>query len=175
MTAAAGDRRPETVSVSRFGELRGDRPQPGSEPMLRILVGCQHAGFIAPNRDGTWGAIWKQRVAARSKVTRYPSAAEALAAVMRSGFARHLGARKASPVRWSPKASRVAGRDPRAAHGEPGDYASGDRITVAGADVSRNEDVTVVRVNQRTVTALTDGGLTLRFPLADVLGRAGAR
>jgi hypothetical protein len=97
---------PAPVSVSCWGELRAEKKIPG---VLRVLVGGQHAGAIA--RDG---AVWRAGHQARAlgKITEaeHASADEALRAVLRSGFARRLGARAASRVYWSDKARRAAAR-----------------------------------------------------------------
>src|SRR5580698_6575500 len=93
---------PPAVSVSRYGELRGD-PKRGAGRVLRVCVDGQHAGFI--ERDGqVWRAIRQPRVLAKSVTTEHASVEDALRAVLRSGFARQLGARPASPVFWSAKA-----------------------------------------------------------------------
>jgi hypothetical protein len=93
----------EPVSVSAWGELPGHRKLPG---VLQILVGGQHAGAI--ERDGdVWRASWQARVSSRITQTEHQTAVDALTAVLRSGFARRLGARKTSRVSWSQTASRL--------------------------------------------------------------------
>jgi hypothetical protein len=91
---------PEPVSVTCWGELRGEKKIPD---VLRVLVGGQHAGAIM--RDGTiWRAGHQARVLGPVAETEHASAEEALARVLRSGFARRLGARAASHVYWSDRA-----------------------------------------------------------------------
>jgi len=101
---------PAPVSVSKWGELRGERTLPGC---LRVLVGGQHAGG-AEYKDGVWVACWHTAAYGRGRssdrITEHPTAEEAVAAVVRSGWAKHLGARKASRVSWTPKARRMAAR-----------------------------------------------------------------
>jgi hypothetical protein len=95
---------PEPVRVSCWGELRGEKKIPG---LLRVLVGGQHAGAIM--RDGAvWYAGHQARVLGPVTETEHATAEEALKRVLRSGFARRLGARAASPVYWSDKARRAA-------------------------------------------------------------------
>jgi hypothetical protein len=97
---------PEPVRVTCWGELRGEKKVPG---ILRVLFGGQHAGAIA--RDGAvWHAGHQARVLGPVAETEHATAEEALARVLRSGFARRLGARSASRVYWSDKARRVASR-----------------------------------------------------------------
>jgi hypothetical protein len=98
---------PEPVYVSRWGELTGERKVGGV--VLRVLVGGQHAGAIAPDGD-RWRASHRARTLSRPRETEHATAEEALRAVLRSGFARHLGARAASRVHWSGKARRAAAR-----------------------------------------------------------------
>ena len=77
--------------------------------LLAVLVGGQHAGAI--ERDGTmWRAGHQARVLGKVTETEHASADEALRAVLRSGFARHLGARATSRVHWSDKARQAAAR-----------------------------------------------------------------
>ena len=97
---------PKPVRVSWWGELRGEKKIPA---LLRVLVGGQHAGAIM--RDGAvWHAGHQARALGPVTETEHATAAEALRAVLRSGFARRLGARAASPVYWSDKARRAASR-----------------------------------------------------------------
>ncbi len=98
---------PVPVSVTRWGELPGERKARGV--VLRVLVGGQHAGSIAPDGD-VWRACHQARTLSRRRETEHASAGEALRAVLRSGFARTLGARAASAVHWSDKARRVVSR-----------------------------------------------------------------
>jgi hypothetical protein len=98
---------PEPVSVTRWGELRGERTARGV--VLRVLVGGQHAGSFAPDGD-RWRASHRARVLGPVAETEHATAEEALARVLRSGFARRLGPRAASHVYWSDKARRAASR-----------------------------------------------------------------
>jgi hypothetical protein len=94
------------VRVTCWGELRGEKKLPG---VLRVLVDGQHAGAIM--RDGgVWRAGHQARVLGPVAETEHASPEEALARVLRSGFARRLGARAASSVYWSDKARRAASR-----------------------------------------------------------------
>ena len=81
--------------------------------VLRVLVAGQHAGAIE-HVGSTWTAHWFAGMTAsgsmRDRVTEYASADEALRAVVRSAWARRLGARAASRVHWSDRARRAAGR-----------------------------------------------------------------
>jgi Arc/MetJ family transcription regulator len=92
--------------VTCWGELRGERRLPG---VLRVLVDGQHAGAIERNGT-TWHAARRARALGRVQVTEHPTVEDALRAVLRSGFARQLGARAASPVFWSDRARRAAAR-----------------------------------------------------------------
>src|SRR5262245_599395 len=97
---------PEPVRGSCWGELRGEKKIPG---LLRVLVGGQHTGAIT--RDGAvWYAGHQARVLGPVTETEHATAEEALKRVLRSGFARRLGARAASPVYWSARARRAASR-----------------------------------------------------------------
>jgi hypothetical protein len=97
---------PEPVRVTCWGELRGEEKIPGA---LRVLVGGQAAGGV--RRDGAvWRAGHQVRALSRWSWTEHASAEEAVARVLRSGFARRLGARAASRVYWSDKARRAAAR-----------------------------------------------------------------
>jgi hypothetical protein len=94
------------VRVSCWGELRGEKKLPG---VLRVLVDGQTAGAI--ERDGAmWRAAHQARFLGPATETEHANAEEALAAVLRSGVARRLGARKGSRVYWSDKAQRAARR-----------------------------------------------------------------
>jgi hypothetical protein len=77
--------------------------------LLAVMVAGQHAGAIAREGDG-WAACHQARTLAPARETKHATADEAVRAVLRSGFARHLGARAASRVFWSAGASRVASR-----------------------------------------------------------------
>jgi len=95
------------VSVSVWGELRGDRKPPGAA-VLRVLVAGQHAGMIGRGEDGAWLA---QGGGLRpSQPTSHGTAEEALRAVLRSSWGRKLGARAASHVSWTDRATRLAAR-----------------------------------------------------------------
>jgi hypothetical protein len=98
---------PAPVHVSRWGELRGERKRPGT--VLRVLVGGQHAGTLARDGHG-WQAVHQAWALAGYRVTGCATVEEALRAVLRSGFARQLGARAASRVTWSARARRAAVR-----------------------------------------------------------------
>lgn len=104
MTAPAG------VSVTAWGELRGERNLPGA---LRVLVAGQAAGGAEP-RGGGWVACWyTARYGLGSscdRVTEHATAEDAVRAVIGSGWARKLGARAGSPVTWSARARRRAVR-----------------------------------------------------------------
>ncbi len=98
---------PVPVSVTAWGELRGERKLPGA---LRVLVAGQSAGGAERAADHErWRAYW-HTAAFRDRCTDHASADEAVAAVLRSGWARKLGARKASRVQWSGRARRTANR-----------------------------------------------------------------
>ena len=92
--------------VSAWGELPGDKRVSGA---LRVLVGGQLAGTIARKGD-IWHASWRVRSGSPVTQTEHQTAAGALTAVLRSGFARGLGARTPSPVFWSATASRLLAR-----------------------------------------------------------------
>lgn len=101
---------PVPARVTVWGELRGEKRLPG---VLRVLVGGQHAGAIfrddgEPGVNGPWkGQVHGLRP---TPATSHGTACEALAAVLGSSWARRLGARKASRVFWSDKASRLVAR-----------------------------------------------------------------
>jgi hypothetical protein len=94
---------PADVSVSVWSELPAERPLPGC---LRVLVGGQSAGGVERVGD-SWRACW-YTAAHRDRCTVHPTAAAAVATVAASGWARHLGARKASRVTWTARARRAA-------------------------------------------------------------------
>jgi hypothetical protein len=100
------------VSVTAWAELapRGGAKLPGC---LRVLVDGQSAGgaervggewracfYLAPTRAGTL----------RDRISVHATAEDAVKAVIRSGWARRLGARASSRVYWSAKADKLAGR-----------------------------------------------------------------
>jgi hypothetical protein len=97
----------EPVTVTRWGELRGERKRPGT--VLRVLVAGQSAGALARDGDG-WCAVHQARALGGYRETAHASAEDAVKAILRSGFARQLGARAASRVTWSEKARRAASR-----------------------------------------------------------------
>lgn len=105
MTAPAAPAR-----VSCWGELRAERSLPG---VLRVLVDGQHAGAVE-HRGGSWAAHWHTARYglghSSDRVTEHATAADAVRAVLRSGWARRLGARSASRVYWSDRASRAVAR-----------------------------------------------------------------
>jgi hypothetical protein len=94
-----------SVSVSAWGELPAERKLPGA---LRVLVDGQSAGGTERTGDA-WRACWYD-ARHRDRITEHAIAAEAVAAVLASGWARKLGARKASPVHWTAKANRLAAK-----------------------------------------------------------------
>jgi hypothetical protein len=108
---AAAARPAALVTVTCWGELRGERPVAGL--VLRVLVGGEHAGMIERASDG-WSAYCSPGLARSSllryRVTEHASADDAVRAVLRSGWARRLGARAASYVDWSARARRVTAR-----------------------------------------------------------------
>jgi hypothetical protein len=93
---------PAKVAVSCWGELAAEKRLGG---VLRVLVDGQHAGAI--RRDGDmWNASRQARALAPAKESQHATAGGAVRAVLRSGFARQLGARAASPVYWTEQARR---------------------------------------------------------------------
>lgn len=98
------------VAVAVWRDLPGARKVPAG--ILAVLVAGQYAGAIA--RDGqVWRAACQSRALAPARESSHPSADAALSAVLRSGFARRLGARADSAVYWTPGARRVSMRSPR--------------------------------------------------------------
>src|ERR1700691_4528638 len=99
-------------SVTCWGELRGDRALPGC---LRVLVTGQPAGG-AERKGDSWAAYWYVDMspsgAMRDRISEHATAEEAVRAVVRSPWVRRLGARASSPLSWSSKAIRLAGRRP---------------------------------------------------------------
>jgi len=74
--------------------------------VLRVSVAGQQVGTI--ERDGrVWLASWQASPGCPITQTRHPTPAGALTAVLESGFARWLGARRRSPVFWSATAARL--------------------------------------------------------------------
>jgi hypothetical protein len=97
--------RPEPVSVTAWGELPAERKLPGC---LRVLVAGQAAG--GAERAGQSWLACSYTAAYRDQITEHQTAEEAIAAVLASGWARKLGARKGSRVFWSARATRLANR-----------------------------------------------------------------
>jgi hypothetical protein len=95
-----------SVAVTRWGELPAERKPPGV--VLRVLVAGEHAGG-AELCGGSWAASWRT-AGNRGRVTEHATAEDAVRAVIRSGWARHLGARAASRVTWSDRARRTVAR-----------------------------------------------------------------
>ena len=102
---------PEPAAVKAWGELPGQRNLPGA---LQVLVAGQSVGGAEPV-GAEWRACW-YTAAFRDRCTAHPTAEEAVAAVLASGLARRLGARKASRVYWSDKARRRAVKGTTAAN-----------------------------------------------------------
>jgi hypothetical protein len=74
--------------------------------VLRVRVAGQHAG--AMEWDGhLWHAVHQARVTAKARETEHATVKDALRAILRSGFARHLGARAGSPVHWTDRARQA--------------------------------------------------------------------
>ena len=101
---------PKPVSVSAWGEARGERTMPGC---LRVLVDGQSAGGVEL-RGGSGLACWYTTTgpggSLRDRMTEHDSPEAAVKAVVRSPWARRLGAGAKSAVSWSAKAKRLAGR-----------------------------------------------------------------
>lgn len=95
------------VRVTAWGELPAERNLPGA---LRVLVAGQAAGGAERVGD-VWRATW-YTAAYRDRCTVHATAEDSVKAVIRSGWARKLGARAASPMSWSAGAKRRA-RDAR--------------------------------------------------------------
>jgi hypothetical protein len=97
------------VSVTVWGELRGERKLAGSP--LHVLVDGQAAGGVERVGDA-WCACWYAGMtragSLRDRVTEHATAEDAVRAVVRSAWARRLGARAASRVFWSDRARRAA-------------------------------------------------------------------
>jgi len=96
------------------GELRDEKKKMPN--VLRVLVGPQHAGAIERTADG-WTA--QAHGLRPTPETAHATAGEALRAVLRSSWARRLGARKRSSVHWSAKARALAARSPRSGEARP--------------------------------------------------------
>jgi hypothetical protein len=94
----------QAVYVSAQGELRGEKPMARA---IRVRVGCQYAGYIVRTADG-YTAGHQTKPLAKCAETSHQTADQALRRILRSGFARHLGAAADSRVYWSDKAKRIA-------------------------------------------------------------------
>jgi hypothetical protein len=95
----------EPVHVAAWGELHGEKKRlPG---VLRVLVGGQHAGAVARTADG-WTA--QAHGLRPTPETSHPTAEDAVRALLRTSWARRLGARAASHVYWSDAARREAAK-----------------------------------------------------------------
>lgn len=92
------------VSVRRWGEGRAERSLPGC---IRVLVNGESAGG-AERVGQSWRACW-HTAQYRDRVTEHETAEDAVRAVISSGWARHLGARRASRVMWTRAARKLAG------------------------------------------------------------------
>jgi hypothetical protein len=100
---------PTPVSVTVWGELVGERKLPGV--VLRVLVDGQSAGGVE-RHGNTWVATWYAGLtrsgSLRDRFTEHATAEDAVRAVLRSAWARHLGGRVTSCVHWSDRARRAA-------------------------------------------------------------------
>lgn len=100
---------PAPVSVTVWGELPAERKLPGT--VLRVLVAGQSAGG-AELVGGSWRACWYAGMtragSLRDRCTEHATAEDAVRAVVRSAWARRLGARAGSRVFWSDRARRAA-------------------------------------------------------------------
>jgi hypothetical protein len=94
----------EPVSVSCWGELRGEKKIPGA---FRVLVGGQHAGAVHREESGWIAEVHGLRQTAPAT---HETADAAVQAVLRSCWGRRLGARAASRICWTDKATRAAAR-----------------------------------------------------------------
>jgi hypothetical protein len=90
--------------VSAWGELPAERTLPGC---IRVLVDGQSAGGAERVGDA-WRACW-YTARFRDRITEHATAEQAVAAVIASGWARKLGARKSSRVTWTARARKVGG------------------------------------------------------------------
>lgn len=105
------------AQVSAWGELPGEKNAPG---LLRVLVAGQHAGALSRDDAGGWIAEWHPaprpgQVTWSTRRSEHTTADDAVTAVLRSGFARRLGATAKSRVFWTDKARRRAARPIRRA------------------------------------------------------------
>ncbi len=94
---------PAQITVRRWGEGAVERVLPGAP---RVLVNGESAGGAERTAE-SWRACWFT-AQYRDKMTHHDSAEEAVRAVISSGWARHLGARRASSVAWTRAARRLA-------------------------------------------------------------------
>jgi hypothetical protein len=98
------------VHVHKWGEASYEKPL---RDVVRVFIAGQHAGAVA-FEDGTWHASRpRPKQSWKSIDTEHASADEALNAVLRSGFARRLGARAASRVIVTPRAQKIMARSTR--------------------------------------------------------------
>jgi hypothetical protein len=84
--------------------------------VLRVLVEGQHVGAVERVGDvvaAQWYAALRPGGTMRDRYTEHGSVDEAVRAVLRSGFARQLGARADSRVSWTDKARRRAAQSTR--------------------------------------------------------------
>lgn len=104
MQSSIPQNKPAEITVRRWGEGPAERSLPGA---LRVLVGGESAGGAERTAEG-WTASW-HTANYRDKVTHHETAEDAVRAVISSGWARHLGARRASRVTWTRAAKKLAG------------------------------------------------------------------
>ena len=102
---------PAGLSVSAWSELRGrTRPAASASWSIASTPGVPSAG-------AGWVACWHTAAYGRGRssdrITERPTAEEAVVAVVRSGWARRLGAPRASRGTWTPKARKLAARGGR--------------------------------------------------------------
>jgi hypothetical protein len=95
----------ESVQVITWNEAEGRRQV---RDVLQVLVAGEHAGTVAKDGD-RWQAEWLAEPGRmRLRKTRHASAEEGIATILASGWARKLGARDSSDVRWSQAARQIA-------------------------------------------------------------------
>lgn len=101
---------PQPVTVRVWGEGRGEQKHSG---VLRVLVGGQAAGAVF--RDGpAWVSVsYTAHGSVQPRRAEHRTVNDALAAVLRSAWARKLGARAASDLHWSDAAHKLASRRAR--------------------------------------------------------------
>lgn len=101
--------RPAPVNVHKWGEAEYEKSFPAA---VRVFVAGQHAGTVYLE-DGTWHAERPRPSQSwREIASEHETAEEALKAVLRSGFARRLGARAASRVFVTERAKKIMRRSP---------------------------------------------------------------